>query len=479
MGPLAAVGCARLPALPTAVLFGVLRMPTSLAHAFDALLRADPGALVAWTKAGAVDRARLMATSAAVAAALPIPRGGRLAVSVRDPLRFLAVVLAAWRADAAVVLLDAADPQAPRCDHAARFGAEIVAVDGGGPAGVVAVPAGPGAAAGGFAAIKLTSGSTDLPRGIGVSAAALRADAAQLEATMGIGDGDRVFAAVPMSFSYGVGNLLAPALLHGRALVLPDASHPLGFLQAMREGAPTVLPAVPALLRALLQHARELPPSLRLVLSAGAVLPPDVARGFRERFGLPVHSFYGSTESGGICYDRQGDAAERGCVGAPVAGVEVALDADGRVVVASPAVGEALDGGDNPRGGVFRAPDLGEMVGGELRLLGRAGEAFDVGGHKVHPREVELVVAEVAGVAEAVVVPWRDGDGRATVAALVAGCGVDAAAIRRHCAAKLPPAKVPRCLRVVAELPRSERGKVPRAVVERLLAEADRSEGCS
>lgn len=451
-------------------------MPTSLAAAFAALHRADPGALVAWTKGGMVDRAKLAAVADAVASVAPLPRGGRLAVSVRDPVRFLAVVLAAWRADAAVVLLDAADPQGPRRDLAQRFGAAALASDGDGPAGVALAPLDAGEPAAGFAAIKLTSGSTDLPRGIGVSAAALRADADQLEATMGIGDGDRVFAAVPMSFSYGVGNLLAPALLRGRALVLPDASHPLGFLQALRDGAPTVLPAVPALLRALLQHARELPASLRLVLSAGAVLPPEVALGFRERFGRPVHSFYGSTESGGICYDRVGDAAERGCVGAPVQGVDVTLDGDGRVVVRSRAVGEALDGGDNPRGGVFRAPDHGEFVAGELRLLGRAGEAFDVGGHKVHPREIEQVVGEVAGVTEAVALPWRDRDGRATVAALVAARGVDEAAIRRHCAAKLPPAKVPRCLLVVAELPRSERGKVQRAEVERLLAAAERGE---
>ena len=454
-------------------------MPTSLAAAFADLHRADPGALVAWTKGGSVDRANLAAAAAAVACVAPLPRGGRLAVSVRDPLRFLAVVLAAWRADAAVVLLDAADPQGPRRDLAQRFGAAAIATDGDGPAGVALAPLAAGEPAAGFAAIKLTSGSTDLPRGIGVTAAALRADADQLEATMGIGDGDRVFAAVPMSFSYGVGNLLAPALLRGRALVLPDASHPLGFLQAMRDGAPTVLPAVPALLRALLQHARELPASLRLVLSAGAVLPPEVARGFRERFGLPVHSFYGSTESGGICYDRAGDAAERNCVGAPVQGVDVAIDGEGRVVVASPAVGDALDGGDNPRAGVFRAPDHGEFVAGELRLLGRTGEAFDVGGHKVHPREIEQVVAEVPGVAEVVVLPWRDRDGRATVAALVAARGVDEAAIRRHCAAKLPPAKVPRCLCVVAELPRSERGKVQRAVVEQLLAAAERGEAAS
>lgn len=444
-------------------------MPNPLADAFRALYRADPGAPVAWTNDGCRDRAALWALAQDVLAQRAWPVGARVAVSVREPFRFLAVVLAVWLGDGCVVLLDAADPQAPRRDLAERCGAAALVVD---EPTVQVLPLPGGGDAGPWGAIKLTSGSTDLPRAIGVTPAALIADGDQLEATMGIGAADRVFAAVPMSFSYGVGNLLVPALWRGRQLVLPDPKSPLGFLHALRGGAPTVLPAVPALLRALVQNARELPPSLRLILSAGARLPVDVAAAVRTRFGRAVHSFYGSTESGGICYDRTGEAAEAGTVGAPVAGVAVTIADDGHVLVRSPAVGAALDGGDNPRGGCFRAPDLGAFRGGELVLLGRAGEVFDVGGHKVHPREIEQVIAELAGVVEVVVVPWCDRDGRAASAALVAARGVDELTVRRHCAARLPAAKVPRCIVVVAELPRSERGKLPRAEVERLLAGA-------
>ena len=424
---------------------------------------------VAWTPDGWRDRAALWALAQRLSADLAWPPGVRIAVSVRDPFTLLAVVLAVWQSDGCVVLLDAADPKAPRCDLAERFGAAVLVSD---EPELRALPiAGAGVAAN-FAAIKLTSGSTDLPRGIGVRDAALIADADQLEATMGIGDGDRVFAAVPMSFSYGVGNLLVPALWRGRQLVLPEWRHPLGFLQALRAGEPTVLPAVPALLRALVQNARELPASLRLVISAGAVLPIDVAAAFFERFQRRVHSFYGSTESGGICYDRTGLAAAQGTAGAPVQGVQVTLDGEGLVVVRSAAVGEALHDGDNPRDGVFRAPDLGEWRDGELVLRGRAGEVFDVGGHKVHPREIERIVAELAGVDEVVVVPWRDEHGRASSAALVAAESLDEVAVRRHCAARLPMAKVPRCIVVVRALPRSSRGKLQRADVERLLTNA-------
>ncbi|MCU0867605.1 MAG: fatty acid--CoA ligase family protein [Planctomycetes bacterium] len=456
-------------------------MPLLLAEAFAALLDRDPAAEVASTASGPVTRAALAAAAGALAPALRPFAGQRLAISLRDGLPFLAAVLACWQAGIGVVLLDAADPQAPRRDLVRRFGAIGVVHEPAAGGAVVVEAEAPAAAApclaaardgGPFAVIKLTSGSTAEPRGIGVTAAALLADADQLERTMGIGAGDRVFAAVPMSFSYGVGNLLVPALCRGRTLVLPDARHPLGVLRALRHGQPTVLPAVPALLRALLQGQPELPATLRLVLSAGAQLPPAMAATFRARFGLPVHAFYGSTESGGICYDRTGTAAERGCVGAPVHGVDVTVAGDGRVVVRSAAVGVALDGGE-PCDGVFVTPDLGEFDGSELRLRGRCGDVFEVGGHKVNPREIEQLVAELPGVDEVVVVPWRDRAGRSCCAAVVAARGLDELAVRRHCAQRLPAAKVPRCIVVVAELPRSCRGKLPRTEVERLLAAAE------
>lgn len=451
-------------------------MCSLLADAFHASLRTDPGAAVAWTPGGVRDRAALDAAARAVDARLAdLAPGLRIGISVRDGFRFLAAFLALARRGDAALLLDAADPRAPRVDLAQRFGAAAIVADepelavqrlcGAAPAGDVRV-------------IKLTSGSTDEPQAIAVTDAQLVADAEALESTMGIGDGDRVLAAVPMSFSYGVGNLLVPALARGRCLVLPDPKSPLGLLRALRDGEPTVLPAVPALLRALLQGGCALPSSLRLVLSAGAVLLPELALECRRSFGLPVHVFYGASECGGISYDRTGTAAERGTVGTPVESVQVELGPGGRVIVQSAAVGTDLGGGGNPAGGRFTTADLGAFEGGELVLRGRAGDVFDVGGHKVEPREIERIIASLPGVEDVAVVAWRDEHGRASCAALVAvGApgGPDEAAVRRHCAGRLPAAKVPRCVVVVASLPRTDRGKLPRAEVERLLAGACRS----
>ena len=83
------------------------------------------------------------------------------------------------------------------------------------------------------------------------------------------------------------------------------------------------------------------------MLTAGAPLRAVTAGRFRETFGLPVHVFYGASECGGICYDREGTAAERGTVGAPVEGVRVELEPPGGILtVRSPAVAAGL----HPRG---------------------------------------------------------------------------------------------------------------------------------
>ena len=455
-------------------------MSLSVADAFGELLRADPAAPVAWTATGTVTRASLHERAVLIGELLQdVPVGRRIALSVRDGATFLAAFLAVARRSHVAVLMDAADPRAPRHDLAAQLGATAVLVD---DPELSLQPCGGGALAGADRAIKLTSGSTGEPTAIAVGDAELLADAQALEQTMGIGDDDRVFAAVPMSFSYGVGNLLIPALARGRQLVLPGTG-PLGLLRAMRVGEPTVLPAVPALLRALLQGSLELPASMRLVISAGAKLPEEVAVEFRERFGLSVHAFYGSTESGGACYDPTGLAAERGSVGQPVAGVSVTIGDDGRVRIASKAVGRLFSASDagsvtsvNPGNGCFVAPDLGEFVGGELVLRGRAGSVFDVGGHKVDPREVEDLISRMPQVVEAGVVPFCDEHGRAICAAVVAGSGFDEEAVRRHCAQVLPSAKVPRLVVLVSELPRTSRGKLSRDLLQQLLVRRSESE---
>jgi acyl-CoA synthetase (AMP-forming)/AMP-acid ligase II len=317
----------------------------------------------------------------------------------------------------------------------------------------------PGRTAARPACFKLTSGTTGDLKPIACSSAQLEADGRQICRTMGIRAHDVNLAIIPLGHSYGLGNLVMPLLLQGTGMVCAQTFVPRQIVQLIEKYRISVFPAVPAILRALAQLERATkPPGLRLVISAGAPLPADVARQFHSRFGVRIHNFYGSSETGGICYDRTGNAALSGRgVGKPVGGVSVRVRRDGRVAVKS-------------RAGSATLPDLGEWNRyGELRLIGRVGEMANIGGRKVSPAEVEACLRQVAGVADAWVTVLRDARGDDYLAAAVE-TRLDRAALEGRLLAVLPLWKLPRRYFISETLPRTNRGKLHTAELRERLS---------
>jgi acyl-coenzyme A synthetase/AMP-(fatty) acid ligase len=193
------------------------------------------------------------------------------------------------------------------------------------------------------------------------------------------------------------------------------------------------------------------------------MLSPETAQAFHARFGLKIHNFYGSSETGGISYDRMGAASLAGrSVGKPLRGVTVTVRA-GRITVASKAVATPT--------GKWRLPDRGAWSGsGELVLLGRTGQGANIGGKKVHPLEIESALRALAGVSDAHV--WIEHrQGRDTLAAAVE-TKLTRATIEHALGAKLPAWKMPKRLKLAAEFPRTPRGKLD---VIRLRAAAQKT----
>ncbi len=416
----------------------------------------------------------------------PVEPDRLVALAIPNGPAFLAAFLAIRRAGLGTALLDPGAPAPERTRAAAAIGAsalltcttswplsdadfDLTAVDPGGqPTQIPGAPV-----------VKVTSGSTGAPRGVIVTAENLCADEAALFASMGLRDDERILATIPMGHSYGLSSVALPAILRGSLLILPDEQGPLAPLAAARGAEASFFPSVPAYLQGLvgLRRPEAWPSSLRLVISAGAALRAATAADFRAVYGQPVHGFYGASECGGICYDREGGAAERGTVGTPVDGVGIALDdesapegAGGVVVVRSAAVGVGYlpAPAQSLEHGVFRSSDRASWVGNELRLLGRIDSLINVKGRKVDPAEVEGVLAGLAGVLEVVVlgVPQRL-DGSQTVRAVVA-CAtgrLSAEDVVAFCRARLAEHKVPRSVRLVPAIPRNARGKVDRTAL--------------
>ncbi len=283
-----------------------------------------------------------------------------------------------------------------------RDGTVLVADDGSGggpPSRWVVEP--------GICHLKITSGSTGVPRYVRFRAEQLAADAAQIVATMGLCAEWPNLGVISMAHSYGFSNLVLPLLLHGVPLWLLDSPLPEVLRRALRTEHPLTLPAVPAMWQAWNRLNLDFSP-VQLAISAGAPLPLALEVSVFARTGLKIHNFFGSSECGGITYDRSALPREHSTlVGTPMVGVTVAIDPPtGCLHVTSAAVAEGYVTTDSVAedasglgGGTWLTHDLVEVNhSGEVRLLGRLSDVVSIAGHKLSPSVIEEVLLRIPGV---------------------------------------------------------------------------------
>jgi len=314
--------------------------------------------------------------------------------------------------------------------------------------------------------VKLTSGTTGRPRSLTFTDAQLLADGRQVTATMGIRPRDINYGLIPLGHSYGLGNLTVPLLAQGVPLVCGSAPLPQAIATDFAQWRPTVFPGVPAIWRALAASEVTLT-SLRLGISAGAPLPPDVARDFLNRHGCRLHGFYGSSETGGIAYDTTGQATLAGGVGRAMRGVKAQGLRGQRLLVSSPAV--------FTHGNRRRVKQLGAWImadraaldkDGGLRLLGRRGTTVKIAGRRVNLAEVEARLRRLPDVRE-VWVGVNNGDDAVLGAVVVSAR--PAMELRAVLHADTPAWKIPKKWAVVAALPITARGKPDTRALHQML----------
>jgi len=340
----------------------------------------------------------------------------------------------------------------------------------------------------GTAVLKLSSGSTGAPKAALTTEAQLVADGRQISAAMGIRPDDTQIAAIPLSHSYGLGVLLMPLLLQGTAFVLRESFVPHQLPADARRFDVRRFPGVPFMFQYFIANppAEGWPASLQRVVSAGARLTPPTVREFHDRFGVKIHSFYGTTETGGIAFDGREQIDEGETVGTPLPGVTISLREDetlpagaGRVHVRSAAVSDGYFGhvGEGFEDGGFLTGDYGTLDDrGRLRLMGRVSSFANVAGRKFQPDEVEDVLRSMPGVADVRVLAAPDARrGQQIVACVVANAadtaarGISVLEVRRFCTAHLAPHKIPRAVIFMSSIPLTARGKTDRAALDQLV----------
>jgi len=326
--------------------------------------------------------------------------------------------------------------------------------------------------------LKLTSGTTAAPRAIRFRSHQLLADCNQICDTMDISDDDLNFGVIPVSHSYGFSNLLTPLIARGVPIVVSRDRTPRAVLADLTRTGATVFPGTPAFYQAFCDIGDAPPlPKLRLCISAGAPLSSAVAKKFFEKFRQPIHSFYGASECGGICYDRNGTTFEDGLVGQPMQGVEADLidptESASQIRVRSAAVSDGyfpLPDEQKLGDGVFIPDDLLERHDSALKIVGRISDVINVAGKKVNPAEVEAHLLRFRGVRQAVVFgrPTDAGLRNEEVAACVlASPDVSESNLLRFCRTALSGWQVPKQIFIVDMIPTNERGKISRRELAR------------
>jgi acyl-coenzyme A synthetase/AMP-(fatty) acid ligase len=223
--------------------------------------------------------------------------------------------------------------------------------------------------------------------------------------------------------------------------------------------------------------ARDIP-TLRLMSCSTAPLTAQQRVQFEEMYGVTLLQLYGMSETGWVCGNRH-YRKKMGTVGPPAlhqellildgSGNECPVDVEGEITVGGPqmAIGYLLDDGtiDPVWGKRIKTGDLGiKDADGFIRVTGRSKDLIIRGGVNIAPLEIDEVLLKHPGVAEAAAVGVPDKIyGEEVVAYVVAkDRALTEAGVLAHCGQFLPPAKTPKQVLIVPDLPKSERGKVLR-----------------
>jgi long-chain acyl-CoA synthetase len=335
-----------------------------------------------------------------------------------------------------------------------------------------------------LALLLYTSGTSAQPRAAMLSHRALVANieqAARVRPPM-VGPDDVVYGVLPMFHVYGLNAVLGQVLHQGATLVVAESFDPAASLEQVERHRVTVLPVAPAVL-AHWRSVEDVAPRLagvRTVVSGAAPLPPDLSEEFRRRTGLTVHQGYGLTEAAPVVTSTLGSGTVKpGSVGVALPGVSLRLVDEGGDAPEGEDPGEILvagdnlfdgywpDGEDGPVDGWFATGDVGFLDGdGDLFLVDRVKEIVIVSGFNVYPSEIEEVLRDTDGVAEAAVVGVPDERTGEALVAYVRATGdastwsaVEARA-RDTCERRLARFKQPLRIEVVAQLPRTVTGKI-------------------
>lgn len=337
------------------------------------------------------------------------------------------------------------------------------------------------------AQIQYTSGTTGFPKGAVLHHRGVTNNARFCYARAGGQAGETTLNFMPMFHTAGCGLETLGAIQTGGRIILARLFDPGRMLDIVQAERAQMLLGVPTMLVGLLEAQAAQPrdvSSVRLAISGGSMVQPELVRKMREAFDCEFQTVYGQTEASPLLTQiRSDDSLEDICetVGQAMPQTELSIrDPHSNGLLAVDEVGEICVRGYGVMLGYNRNPeataaaidaegwlhtgDLGTMdARGYLKITGRVKEMIIRGGENLFPAEIEAVLLEHPDVLEAAVVGAPDekwGEIVVCFLRLAPGAQLDPAALTAHCRARISPQKTPAHWIAVESWPLTGSGKI-------------------
>ena len=332
-----------------------------------------------------------------------------------------------------------------------------------------------------LASILYTSGTTGRSKGAMITHRNLSSNALTLHKYWGFKPGDILLHALPIFHVHGLFVACHTALLNGGKMIFHSKFDANAVIVALPRA--TVFMGVPTMYVRLLAEpmfTRETCATIRLFVSGSAPLLAETFHAFHARTGHTILERYGMTETGMITSNPLLGDRRGGTVGMPLPGIAVRVmdDADNECVTGE--IGGLQVKGDNvlpgywqmpeknqeefTADGYFKTGDVGKIdADGYVTIVGRSKDLVISGGYNVYPKEIELLLDEIAGVAESAVIGLPHPDFGEAVAAVIVkkpSALLVEADVMAAIKGKLAAFKVPKRVFMVDDLPRNAMGKV-------------------
>lgn len=330
-----------------------------------------------------------------------------------------------------------------------------------------------------LAAILYTSGTTGRSKGAMLSHGNLAENARALHALWGFTPDDVLLHALPIFHVHGLFVAMHCAFLSGAPMIWLPKFDDAQVVELLPQA--TVMMGVPTFYSRLLGNpafTRECAAGMRLFVSGSAPLLESTFAAFEARTGHRILERYGMSEAVIITSNPLDGERVAGSVGYPLPGVELRIDGGdiGVIQIRGPSVFggywrmPARTAEEFTADGWFITGDVGRRdPDGRLWISGRAKDLIISGGYNVYPKEVEMVLDELPGVAESAVVGVPHPDFGEAVVAVIMGEAEEEAVIAAA-KARLAPYKIPKRVIPTPELPRNSMGKVQKNLLREQLA---------